>query len=216
MTPAELQAVELVVGVLTAVDDAERSDDLDACLDKAAAGHRRLCPRQVLAVRMGRLAGSLLGLSLPRTDRRLVAIMETDGCAADGVTAATGCTVGRRTLRIVDFGKVATTFVDTDTGRAVRIWPHPSARERALALRPETLDPWQAMLDAYRILPLDALLCWRQVSLTTPIEVIMSRPGLHVPCERCGEEIMNGREVDVAGIRLCRGCADGQYWVTVD
>jgi formylmethanofuran dehydrogenase subunit E len=45
----------------------------------------------------------------------LLTILETDGCAADGVSAATGCWVGRRTLRVEDFGKVAATFVDTQT-----------------------------------------------------------------------------------------------------
>jgi formylmethanofuran dehydrogenase subunit E len=214
MTPTELQAIGIADGVLGAADDAPRSDDLDACLERAAAGHRRLCPRQVLAVRMGRWAGSLLGLSLPRMDRRLVTFMETDGCAADGVTAATGCTVGRRTLRVLDFGKVAATFVDAETGRAVRIWPHPAARARALALQPDTPDPWRAMLEGYRSLPIEALLRWRPVALKLPLETIMSRPGLHVPCERCGEEVMNGREMLVSGTTLCQACAGSQYWVT--
>jgi formylmethanofuran dehydrogenase subunit E len=62
---------------------------------------------------MGLHAGQLLQLDLPRTDKRLFVLVETDGCLTDGVAVATGCWFGRRTLRLVDQGKVAATFVDT-------------------------------------------------------------------------------------------------------
>src|SRR5688572_19018238 len=81
-------------------------------LEASAAHHTRLCPRQVLGLRMGLLAGQLLRLELPRTDKRLIAIVETDGCTTDGIMAATGCSVGRRTMFIRDWGKVAATFID--------------------------------------------------------------------------------------------------------
>ena len=83
--------------------------NLDDCLRASAAHHHQLCPRQVLGGRIGLLGGELLGLELPRRDKRLLVIFETDGCAVDGVIAATGCTPGHRTLRIEDYGKVAGT-----------------------------------------------------------------------------------------------------------
>lgn len=101
---------------------------LDELLGQSAALHHHLCPRQVLGVRMGLLAGRELGLDLPQTGKRLLTIIETDGCFADGVSVATGCWVGHRTLRVEDYGKVAATFVDTDCRQSVRIVPHPGAR----------------------------------------------------------------------------------------
>ena len=101
---------------------------LKELLDTTTAMHRHLCPRQVLGVRMGLYAGELLGLALPQPDKRLYTIMETDGCAADGVAVAVNCWVGRRTMRIEDYGKVAATFVDTQTGQAMRIVPRASVR----------------------------------------------------------------------------------------
>jgi formylmethanofuran dehydrogenase subunit E len=62
---------------------------------------------------MGLAGGRWLELEVPQKDKRLLTIAETDGCAADGLAVATGCWVGRRTMRILDFGKVAATFVDT-------------------------------------------------------------------------------------------------------
>lgn len=190
--------------------------DLLDCLERASQGHRRLCPRQVLGVRIGLYAGALLGLSLPQQDKRLYAFVETDGCAVDGVAAATGCTVGRRTMHILDFGKVAVTFVDTLTGEAVRIRPQPLARARARAWAPPSLDDWHAMRDGYRELPADEILQARPVQLPFSMAALIGRPGLHVPCDACGEEIMNGREVTSDGTVLCRDCSGEPYVQPVD
>src|SRR5215470_6084497 len=92
--------------------------------------HQRLCPRQILAIRIGRYAGELLGLDVPRTDKRMIAIAEVDGCFADGVSVASGCWLGRRTLRAVDHGKVAATFLDVRDGRTIRLWPRAGIRDR--------------------------------------------------------------------------------------
>lgn len=88
-------------------------------LAQSATRHQRVCPRQVLGARLGLLAGLLLDLPLPQSDKRLVAIVETDGCFVDGISAATGCHVGRRTLRVEDYGKVAATLVDSRTEKTM-------------------------------------------------------------------------------------------------
>jgi formylmethanofuran dehydrogenase subunit E len=184
-------------------------------LQETAARHRHLCPRQVLGARMGLLAGVLLGLDLPQTDKRLLTIVETDGCAADSVAVATNCWVGRRTLRVVDFGKVAATFVDTQTGRAVRIVPRREARDLAGRYAPETRNKWEAQLLGYQRMPDDQLLMTTPVSLTISLEKILSRPGVKAICEVCGEEIINEREVILEGTLLCRACAGERYYRTV-
>jgi formylmethanofuran dehydrogenase subunit E len=193
--------------------DTSIAPDLQVCLDKAAALHHHLCPRQVLGVRTGILAAELFDLPLPQVDKRLFAFVETDGCYADGVSVATGCWLGRRTLRLVDYGKVAATFVDSMTGQALRVSPQLSARRTALECAPGEPDSWHAQLAAYKVMPTSELLRVEEVRITISLEEIISRPGLRVTCEECGEEIMNAREVPVAGRTLCRRCAgrDGYY-----
>ena len=160
---------------------------------------------------MGLYAGDVLDLEVPRThDKRLLVFSETDGCFADGVSVATGCWVGRRTLRVVDFGKTAAVFVDTDTGCAVRVRPHPAARERAARAAPQATSRWHAYLEGYATLPASALLLAEPVLLTTPVDAIVGQPGVRVECARCGEEIMNGREVRKL---VCAGCAGGAYYI---
>ena len=49
--------------------------------------------------------------------------MEIDRCASDAVGVVAGVTLGRRRLKWVDYGKMAATFVDLATGKAVRLAP---------------------------------------------------------------------------------------------
>lgn len=194
---------------------ADRSIDIETLLEKSAALHRHLCPRQVLGVRMALLAGDLLGLALPQEDKRLLTIVETDGCFSDGVAVAANCWVGRRTLRVLDYGKVAATFVDTHTAAALRVSPHPDARNRAGDYAPAARNRWESMLLGYQRMPAAELLAWDWVELTASVAEILSKPGMRAVCARCGEEILNEREVVVGGEVLCRPCAGQGYYRSV-
>ena len=185
---------------------------IEELLCQTAALHHHLCPRQVLGVRMGLCGASPLSLTVPRTDKRLVVFVETDGCGANGVSVATGCWVGRRTLRLFDFGKLAATFVDTHTGQAVRVAPQPGIREVARRYAPEARNRWAAQHEGYRLMPTAELLSTQSVTLTVDLDALISRPGVRKACEVCAEEIMNEREVIYEGTVLCRACAGAAYY----
>ncbi len=187
-------------------------DNLAPYLAHLADLHNHLCPRQILGLRMGLYAGQQLGLSLPQSDKRLFVFVETDGCFADGVLAATGCSLGHRTLRLVDFGKVAATFVDTLTGQALRLAPLPTARQAAEHCCPAAASRWHAQLEAYQVMPADHLFSVQSVALAVSLQAIISQPGLRVVCDQCGEEIMNAREIRIDGRTLCRACAGEAYY----
>ncbi len=185
---------------------------LEELLHQSATFHNHLCPRQVLGVRMGLAGGCWLGLNVPQQDKRLLTIVETDGCGADGIAVATGCSLGRRTMYFYDFGKVAATFVDTQTGRAVRVVPSAISRERAKDYAPEAESRWHAYLLGYQRMPDEELLDIREIALTISIAELLSKDGYRVNCDRCGEEIINEREVGHEGLTLCRACAGGRYY----
>ena len=185
-------------------------------LEESAARHTHLCPRQVLGVRIGLLGAQTLGLDLPRKDKRLLVILETDGCFADGVEVATGCTVGHRTLRVEDYGKVAATFVDTHTEGAVRIFPRLDVRQRAAQTLPHEERRYFAQLYAYQMMPDDELLAIQTVHLKNPVKQIVSRPSARLHCAHCGEEIINEREVHCNGLCLCRACGGQAYYQVVE
>jgi formylmethanofuran dehydrogenase subunit E len=165
-----------------------------------------------LGARIGLAGAAALKLDMPRTDKRLLIIIETDGCFADGIEAATGCTIGHRTLRVEDYGKIAATFVDVKTGQAVRVAPRLDVRERAYTCVPDEPRHYFAQLKAYQVLPDHDLLSVQRVQLTTAVEAIVSRAGVRVNCDLCGEEIVNEREIVREELTLCRSCAGQGYY----
>lgn len=191
--------------------------NLQALLRQVAALHDHLCPRQVLGVRAGLYGAGLLDVPAPDGDKRLFAFVETDGCFADGVWVATGCSLGHRTMRLVDYGKVAVTLADTETCRAVRIAPAANSRQLAALHAADAPSAWHAQLEAYQTLLEQELFHVEIVRLLLPLDEIISRPRLRVPCAQCGEEIMNRREIIVEGRALCRRCAHaGSYYEVAD
>src|ERR1700734_3802794 len=98
-------------------------ESLDELLTKAEAAHGHICAGQVLGVRMALLGLKLLGITGPRGQdrKRIVTYVEIDRCATDAIGMVTGCRLGKRTLKFRDWGKMAATFVNLTTGRAVRI-----------------------------------------------------------------------------------------------
>ncbi|HSG45053.1 MAG TPA: FmdE family protein [Anaerolineales bacterium] len=185
---------------------------LEEILKESSSRHRHLCPRQVLGARMALYASELLDLELPRDDKRLLVIAETDGCTVDGLIAATHCRVGSRTLRILDFGKVAATFADSQLDISIRVCPRHNIRTIAQNHAPNAKNKWEAMLMGYQSMPADVLFSASHVHLDTPLDQILSKPGKKSMCEMCGEEIINGREVFKNNVVQCRACAGDSYY----
>lgn len=191
--------------------------NLNELLEISSARHKHVCPRQVLGVRMGMLAAKLLSLPLPQTNKRLLTIVETDGCFADGIAVSTGCELGHRTLRLIDFGKVAATFIDTAEERAIRIAAHPDSRSRATAYYESAeKSRWHGYLHAYQIMPDSALFVAQPVHLQFSLDMLISKPTHRVVCSACGEEIINQREVIIEDQVLCRGCGGQAYYTWSD
>jgi formylmethanofuran dehydrogenase subunit E len=188
------------------------ANQLQVYLAASAANHNHLCPRQVLGVRLAIAGVDALGLGLPRADKRLLAIIESDGCFSDGVAAVTSCTVGHRTLRVEDYGKAAVTLVDTIDTHAFRISPKPDVRQRAAQYAPGEDRPYFAQLLGYQVMPDNLLVNIRPVELYPSLQALLSSPGLREVCQRCGEEIINERQILQDGEILCPSCAGQAYF----
>ena len=183
-------------------------------LAEAVRTHGHLCPGQVLGVRMAMYGLALIGIADPRgADRKkLYLVVEIDRCATDALQSVTGCTLGHRTLRFVDYGKMAATFVNLHTGYAVRVVAREEARELARTCCPEMDAPHAAQLEAYRRLPDADLFHARAVRVTLAPQDLPGPPLRRVQCVRCGEFVQDMREVSAAGDVLCRRCADGNSY----
>ncbi len=186
---------------------------LSTLLKQSSARHDHLCPRQVLGVRMGLAGLAAIGLEAPMSHKAALVILETDGCFADGIEIATGATVGHRTLRVKDFGKVAAVFANIKTGQAVRFAPQLDIREHAPSYAPQVKNKYYAQLKGYQLMPDAELFSLEEVFLEPPLAAIISRPGLRTKCHLCGEEIINARQVAVGNGNLCATCAGAGYYL---
>jgi formylmethanofuran dehydrogenase subunit E len=188
----------------------------EALLERSVEAHGHLCPGQVLGVRMTMRGLRELGLSIPPPPKRLIAVVETDRCAADAVGSVSGCSLGKRTLKHYDFGKMAASFLDLATGEAVRVVAREDSRDRAALYAPDVHDLHEAQTAAYRLMPDEELLTVQRIRMQLSEADMPGRPRGRVPCSRCGEDVSDSREVWSDGEVLCRSCAGGFYYVRID
>jgi formylmethanofuran dehydrogenase subunit E len=187
-------------------------------LNASQARHSHLCPRQVLGVRVALAGLDLLNIE-PALKRRkgFVVISETDGCFVDGIEVTAQVSVGHRSLKIKDYGKIAATFVDIKTRRAVRVHPVSDAREIAREYVRSEKRAYFAQLKGYQTIPDSELLNVEWVILNQDIYKILGSPRQRGRCLQCGEEIINGREIVEGELTLCMACAgDAYYYLQYD
>lgn len=190
-------------------------DDLRPYLTEASKEHSHLCPRLVLGVRMALAGARALGMEVPRRDKNLLVIAETDGCFLDGLAATAGVSPGHRTLRIEDYGKVAATFIHVGTGDALRLAPQLDVRVRARDYAPGEPRHYFAQLTGYQVMPESELFSVVRVVLSRPVADLISRAGVRTNCVVCGEEIINEREIVVNGRAYCQACWGHAYYQPV-
>ncbi|MHB8541809.1 MAG: FmdE family protein [Candidatus Acidiferrales bacterium] len=186
---------------------------LDEYLDLAAQAHGHLCAGQVLGVRMAMLGLRELGIEDPSLERkRFLTYIEIDRCATDAIALVTGCRLGKRSLKFFDWGKMAATFVNLQTGRAVRIVAREDSKDRARAMFP-ALEKEQAQQKAYRALPDDDLFETQPVRVEIRLEDLPAYKAPRIVCEKCGEGVNFKREIVIDGRTLCRACAGPSYFI---
>ena len=161
---------------------------------------------------MGLAGLTSIAVKAPVTDHTALVIIETGGCFADGIRVATGATVGHRTLRVEDIGKIAATFGNLASGESVRLAPRAGIRSKASEYAQNEKKHYFAQLTGYQRMPVEELFCFQRVKLVTPAAQIMSRQNARAVCYRCGEEVINEREVVMNDEVLCRTCAFGGYY----
>ena len=187
---------------------------LDEYLRDAEQAHGHLCAGQVLGVRLAMLGLIKLGIDDPHGNdrKRLVTFVEIDRCATDAVAVVTGCRLGKRALKFRDWGKVAATFVDLTSGKAVRVAAKESSKALARQMHPEITDKNQQQMLAYREIADDDLFTIQWVKVDLAPEDFPGYKSDRIACDACGEGINFRREVRVDGRILCRSCAGECYY----
>jgi formylmethanofuran dehydrogenase subunit E len=174
-------------------------------LEEAGRFHGDVCRGIEIGTRMTMAGLAAVGITDPKgADRKsLLVFAEIDRCATDAITALTGCRPGKRTMKVLDYGKMAATFVNLKDGRAVRI----GMREKR--------EDNREVLDAIATMPDEALFSITPVDVDLRPEDLPGPPLHSCTCARCGETVLDGREVEAEGEILCRPCAAGRTYYRV-
>ena len=188
-------------------------ETFEQLLEKSTKIHGHICAGQVIGVRMSMIGLREIGIDDPKAQRKdFYVLVEIDRCATDAIQTVTGCSLGKRSLKWLDYGIMAATFVNLKTGKSVRITALEESRETSKKYCPDIGDKYQQQLDAYRIMPEEELFKVQAVSITVPEEDMPGRPKRRVQCESCGDWVQDCREVIADGKNLCKPCALGRYY----
>jgi formylmethanofuran dehydrogenase subunit E len=194
------------------------SEFFEKLLAASVTAHGHLCPGQVVGVRMALAGLRLLNFAIPPTLpelKRLLVYVEMDRCAGDAVAHTTGVKLGRRSLKFVDYGIMAATFVDLATSKAFRVISTEESRDLAVVYAPLEPDKVQQQVQAYKIMPDSVMFRVQEVKVElTPFD--LPGPTRHkVTCSQCGQVVRDHREMELNGRILCKPCAGGAYFSAV-
>ena len=187
-------------------------------LAASVAAHGHLCPGQIVGVRLARLGCRLIGFEVPcpyHQLKKLIVFIEMDRCTGDAVAHVTGVKLGRRSLKFMDYGIMAATFINLETNQAYRVISTEEARDLAPLYAGPGLDKRQQQLEAYRVMPDSVLFRVQEVEVNLSPYDLPGPTRRKVVCARCGQVVRDHREVSHQGLALCRPCAGGAYFKTV-
>lgn len=191
-----------------------QDDELKKCVDF----HGHLCPGLALGFVASR--EGLKELKAERSeDEEIVAIVETDACCVDAVQVMLGSTFGKGNFFYKDYGKVAMTFINRESEKALRICIKPgtvalSPRHRELIAKVSESQASQDEIKEFWVIhhakaveiintPFEKLFELREVEAKIPAKAKIQPSE---PCARCGEPTMMSKMERVNGEKICAGC----------
>lgn len=189
--------------------------DFESLLDSSAAAHGHLCAGQAVGVRMALLGCRLIGLDDPASReqiKKLIVYVEMDRCAADAVAHVTGVKLGRRSLKFLDFGIMAASFLNLETGKAYRVVSTEESRDLACLYAPEIPERRRQQLEAYKRMPDSVLFKVQEVRIAIRESDLPGPTRSKVACARCGQVVRDCREILIEGAPLCAHCAGRSYF----
>jgi formylmethanofuran dehydrogenase subunit E len=192
--------------------------ELEHLLEKAFAFHGKPCGGTVIGVRMAMLGLKMIGITDPKGSERkdIMAVAENDRCSIDAIQHVTGCKVAARALKLKDYGKVAATFVNLKSGKAVRIVCPEETRQIVEQYKPEEGDKKSRTIAGYKAIPLDKLFYAQEVTVEFDEDDMPGHAKSRIKCDECGEWVSDHRETEVDGKVLCTYCLDGGYYKVVE
>lgn len=177
-------------------------------LQKAIAYHGHLCLGQVLGVHLAEKGMEIIGTTDPK---KMIVFVENDRCIADAIQILTGTRLGRRSMKLVNYGKMAATFVNTETGAAFRVWVSGKINEMIGKISSDRQEK-ERQYDMVLRSNSEDVVSVQKVNVDIPIEEMPGKPKRTVTCVQCGEKVMDSKDISSEKGPLCLACAKGAYY----
>lgn len=187
----------------------------ETLLYESAKAHGHMCPGQVIGVRMALLGCRLIGLDAPKNSgqiKKLLIYVEMDRCAADAIAHVTGAQLGRRSLKFMDYGIMAASFINLETGTAVRVISTEDSRYLYDNYAPEVEDKKQRQIAGYKRMPDCLLFRVQRVRVKYTDNDLPGPTRQKMMCSHCAQVIRDGRHVTINGEIRCKPCAGNSYF----
>lgn len=189
--------------------------DFNTLLKGSSESHGHLCPGQVVGVRIAMLGCRLICLDDPSSHqqiKKLIVYVEMDRCTADAIAFVTGVKLGRRSLKFMDYGIMAATFVNLETGKAFRVLSTEESRELADVYAPEIQGKHARQLEAYKRMPDSVLFRVQKVDARVKDSDMPGPTRYKTKCQLCGQVIRDGREIVRNNKNICVPCSQESYF----
>jgi len=173
-------------------------DTYENLVAQAGKFHGDICHGIRIGTRMTMSGLRRIGITDPKgVDRKkMIVFVEIDRCTTDAIMALTGCRPGKRSMKIRDYGKMAATFINIETNKAVRVVVKAGQKAGGNGSDPD-----------FATMSEEELFTINEVEVPLRPEDMPGKPLSRIPCMRCGEIIMDGREVRSEDRILCPPCA---------
>ncbi len=195
-------------------DTIQNREDYQQCI----RFHGHTCMGVTIGYLAAKLALELLKAS-PSIDEELIVIVENDACCCDAVQVLTGCTFGKGNFFFKDYGKMAFTFGNRETGEAIRLLLNQDAFEapedelqllekiRNAKASPAEIKQYEKLYETrgeeqFARGP-ESFFKVEKINLQLPPKATLA-PSRQ--CSICQEMVMQTKLIDVAGQKVCRQC----------
>jgi formylmethanofuran dehydrogenase subunit E len=172
----------------------------------------------VVGVRMALLGCRLIGLDDPQSPaqiKKILVYVEMDRCTADAVAHVTGVKLGRRSLKFKDYGIMAATFINLETGKSLRVLSTEEARHLTHRYAPEIESKVLRQISAYKRMPDQVLFKVQSVHVKLTEFDLPGPTRRKVSCSRCGQVIRDAKEVVIDGRIFCIPCTRHSYFSNI-
>lgn len=181
--------------------------DYETLVAGAEKFHGGICNGIKTGTRMTMSGLERIGIVDPKgADRKkLMVFVEIDRCCTDAIMALTGCRPGKRTMKIREYGKMAATFINLETEKAVRV----SVKAEKGTDAGKTDPPDMATA------PEKMLFDIVDVKVFMAFEEMPGKSMRRTICDCCGEYVLDGRELEREDGNFCRPCTEKENYYSV-